>query len=1564
MKGKNKALFKKTLSLLLILAFVAAYVPFWENRASAAAAPDASSKVTINNVTSAEGFTHPGIGLTKEVLDNMREQVIAKKEPWYSYYAAMTKSVHASTAFSSANQTDASDPTKPRSLDFNSQSYNSRFITDGLRAYTQALMYYITGDATYRYNAMRIIRTWSRLDPTQYQYFTDAHIHTGIPLNRMVTAAEILRYSTSEGLDPALEWTEADTNNFTTNLITPVIETFQHYNGYFMNQHLYPLIGAMSGYIFTNNTERYAEGVEWFTVNASALDQGQNGSIKQLFRLVTKNEATGEPVAPSVVQHVEMGRDQAHGTGDLTNAEILSRLLEAQGTKVDPEVGTVSTAQNAITAYEFLGNRILAASDFFARFMQGYDTPWITVASHTDAEGNPTVFYRNLAEGYWGRIGGNVYGQYYYYKYKLGLDLEKAAPYYAEMFKKRHYFYWESPDGGADYWMFIPKEAESEGITTLPKVSPIDWNEIEYRTTTLDQHSSIKQEGESSYVQIEATEEGSRVAVVASSTSLKTVAFKVRTNGAAKLQINSWSDDVLVLPDTKGQWKYVTFTMNDIQGLSELYYFKVTGAGTLVDIDHMLLGPASQLTPPVFKSGKQASNLFTYVGSETTLQYDLSATDSGKNDSVTYQIENKPEGAVFNEASGAFSWKPKQVGTYPLIVSATDGTAVTAKSVNITVSNDRQSALKAVVASYDPAQKYVHTTLDAYQAKYDDAISSLENASDNDFYEKLSSLYSAVQGLQLLTPFMQDGSMDYTNMGVTSTFGTQIFNLADGSPDSFAGYYLTGDQSFTVDFGSDYKVSATAVKLQVRAGFPERIGGATVYGSNDKETWTRLTPGRTIVADDLQTLDVSGELQNNRYRFLKLHMNDNPSGSMFELSELRIIGERHETYNKLESVSIISQQSVQGRVNTGDMVSVYFKSTEPISDVRVAIQGQQATIVSPDQKSWTAFLPMDTTMPAGKVRFTIDYKTSKGVSPDTAIFTTDNSSLYYVNKSGLLNVSKLAAVVASSGGLPAEQVGYLLFDGNTATAGDLASGTGAYYTADFGDGASVRLNGVILMPRSGQAARLNGVVVQGSNDNASWTDLTPPVSGAADNTWTYIGEDQIKDNGAYRYLKIFNSGAWYGNIAEVEFYGEYDIPSIDSKVLGPEGYTRLSYYLYKQEADRILNAFNQPGANKLVLLNELVEAGKLLVSTATIPAEKIEVSQAMVVASHKSWKNPADNRAENGFRAFDGSIATFTDNDGNPGWINVDLGAGNEKALSSFRFYPRNPNKEHITRVNGAILQGSADGMTFVDLHTISGVSTAQWYNVAITSNTPFRYLRYYSATGGANVAELEFYEKVIDKTLLAHLLEQADELNSELYTYSSLMPFNQALEAAIAVSHSSGSTQEQVDNAATQLQTAQGNLKYKTGVPLIAPLPDIMAEAETRLTFTVKTLNNMAGTIYSVGNLPAGASFNTSTGEFVWTPSGVQGGIYNLIFTASASGYSTSEAVKITVKGLPQIEPDVTADLTARQPYSYQLTATDPTGQPLVYQAANLPAGAAFNPSNGLFLHGRRRKRITVAIL
>lgn len=421
---------------------------------------------SIQESTDTAGFIHPGVGLTKPILENVRAQVIAQQEPWYSYYKDMLATSAASRTAISSNASSA-NPTTPLSLAFNSQSFNSRFIADGLKVYTQALLFYITGDDVYRTNAMNILRVWGQMDPAQYAYFSDAHIHTGIPMNRMLAGAEILRYTNSQ--NSASAWTEADTQALTNNLIIPATETFMHRNNEFMNQHGYPLMGAMAGYIFTGNKDRYTEAVEWMTVNKTALNQGFNGSIKRLFRLVDRNAKTGELLATPVVQHVEMGRDQAHGAGDLNNATIIAHMFYAQNSKVDPVSGELSTAPNAVGMYEFLNDRVLHAADFFWRYMAGNPTDWVPTEFSIFADGQVGGLYNFISSQYRGRmLTTNFWDLYYYYTYTKGVDLSVVAPYFYKGFQSRvpgRFYYarglanaWENVDGGGDFWLYIPAE--------------------------------------------------------------------------------------------------------------------------------------------------------------------------------------------------------------------------------------------------------------------------------------------------------------------------------------------------------------------------------------------------------------------------------------------------------------------------------------------------------------------------------------------------------------------------------------------------------------------------------------------------------------------------------------------------------------------------------------------------------------------------------------------------------------------------------------------------------------------------------------------------------------------------------------------------------------------------------------------------------------------------------------------------------------------------------------------------------------------------------------------------
>ncbi|MGB8453444.1 MAG: putative Ig domain-containing protein [Anaerocolumna sp.] len=1397
---------KKIISFVVLTAILLQTINAWAPPVSVLADTTASTSIftdylpDITEVANAEsGFTHPGIGLTKELLENVRTKVRAGAEPWNTYFNEMLVSSAASSSVNSSNES-SSDSSVPGTYAFNSQGVNSKFIADGLKAYTQAVLYYVTGNETYRSNAMHIIRIWSQMDPAQYVYFTDACIHTGIPLNRMVTAAEILKYTSCT--TESLKWTDEDTTNFTNNLVTPVINTFESDCNHFMNQHNYTVLGAMAGYLFTDNTAGYNKVVEWFTVNSQADDQGFNGSVKQLFRWVTTEDTKGENVSEGTavtghVQHVEMGRDQAHGGGDLTNSVIMSRILLAQGTKVDPETGTASTGGDAVGPYEFLNNRILGAANYFWQYMLGYDTDWTKIAYSIASDGTVRDTYNYLSPSYRGRFNSaNFWDLYSYYTYVKGENVAEIAPYYYEAFTKKlpsNFYYegslsinWNNPDGGGDFWLYLPAEAETDAAVFLPKKqASANLIEIEDRYTSFDSNNSTNtDEDGTSYVRFRATAEESKIALLNAQTNNKTVAFKVRTNGVAELNMTPGINDSMFLPDTGGEWRYVSYTMDSYHSLGDLLYLTVTGNDTTVDIDHLNVNAGTLLTPPAFIDGGADMERVAYVNAPISLSF--TASDSGPSDVITYGSSDLPGGAELNSSTGVLTWQPAKAGSYTFFITVSDQTTVAVKRIKVTVTQDRASAIVAAIATYDLEEVYVEASLDNYNQIYEQTVQLADSTDDETFTGQLQTLCQAVTDLKLVSPLLAcDGSLDYHDIVDSSTFGTSIINVMDNNPATGTSYTLAPNKYHILDFGPDYKVSATAFGFQSNI-FADRLAGSAVFGSNDSVTWTRLTPGLTQFTQEFQTLAVEDAYKDSKYRYIKIQMLKNYPDiihntvqNLFEMTEFRIYGKRYEVGNKIAGVSIGSEQSVNSKISIGDTVTLKITAKDAIQNVKVTIQGKEAAVGTVDNINFIATAVMED-VDTGDVTFSMDYDKSDETPGDTVYTTTDDSFLFLVDSSVLLDVNMLATVTASDvqwpgTGLSAAEVGYLLFDGNISTAGDLNTANGSYYTVDFGAGAAVNLSEIGLMPRSVMYGRMNGLIIQGSNDKSTWTNLTSAVTGSQEGKWYDIRKDKLLDQtNAYRYLRLYNASAWSGNIAEAEFYGQYKatagtlaskITDIDNPEEGtakltlpklPDGYS----ISVKSSSDESVIAtdgtITSPLNDTLVslVLTVTKESDGTTADTPSIPvlvqgvesADKIDVAKlAAVTASAAQWVSTGAGltASQIGYYVFDGDTTTAGDlKVGKDSYYIVDFGEGTSATINEIKILPRVSN---YSRLNGMILQGSNDGTTWTDITgAVKNAAENTWIDITLDKLLNHDSYRYYKLINHnawfGNVAEVEFY--------------------------------------------------------------------------------------------------------------------------------------------------------------------------------------------------------------------------------
>ncbi|RIX50287.1 hypothetical protein D3P08_20775 [Paenibacillus nanensis] len=403
----------------------------------------------------------------------------------------------------------------------------------------------------------------------------------------------------------------------------------------------------------------------------------------------------------------------------------------------------------------------------------------------------------------------------------------------------------------------------------------------------------------------------------------------------------------------------------------------------------------------------------------------------------------------------------------------------------------------------------------------------------------------------------------------------------------------------------------------------------------------------------------------------------------------------------------------------------------------------------------------------------------------------------------------------------------------------------------------------------------------------------------------------------------------------------------DAEGLPAADYTKLSYYLFRQELNRIKEEMAKPDANEEGLIVAVYEAKETLVSVRTL-LTKVQVEPSMARASEKFWGNDAISEEQNAWFLFDENPDTIAHNRSFVSWVDVDFGEDNKKVIDTFRYLPR---RTHVSRINGTLFKGSNDGEHWTDLYKIPSTSAYDWYAAPNPDKTPYRYIRIYDDHNGfVNFEEIELLEIPTDKTLLGHLLAEASAAaEAGVYTEESLQALEQEADAARTLFHDAKATQAETDAADSSLIEALEKLVYIEGVPVLKPIADQSVIADHTLTFRIEAVN-ATDAEFLVQDMPAGATFDSGTRTFSWTPAKEQGGVYTVTFTVSAGGLSSSRKVKMTVIGQPIIGSDTAVDVTAKTPFTYEINASEPSGAALVYSVENLPAGAGFDAENGIF--------------
>ncbi len=143
---------------------------------------------------------------------------------------------------------------------------------------------------------------------------------------------------------------------------------------------------------------------------------------------------------------------------------------------------------------------------------------------------------------------------------------------------------------------------------------------------------------------------------------------------------------------------------------------------------------------------------------------------------------------------------------------------------------------------------------------------------------------------------------------------------------------------------------------------------------------------------------------------------------------------------------------------------------------------------------------------------------------------------------------------------------------------------------------------------------------------------------------------------------------------------------------------------------------------------------------------------------------------------------------------------------------------------------------------------------------------------------------------------------------------------------------------------------------PVLDPIGNRTLTEGELLEFTVTATDPDGNNLTFSASVPPGATFNSSTQTFSWTPGFDQAGSYSVSFTVTDDGFPSMFDVEfITILVLegnrpPVLDPIGNQMVTEGELLEFRVTGSDPDGDNLTFSASNLPSGASFDPETQVF--------------
>ncbi|MCD4703259.1 MAG: putative Ig domain-containing protein [Methanosarcinaceae archaeon] len=154
--------------------------------------------------------------------------------------------------------------------------------------------------------------------------------------------------------------------------------------------------------------------------------------------------------------------------------------------------------------------------------------------------------------------------------------------------------------------------------------------------------------------------------------------------------------------------------------------------------------------------------------------------------------------------------------------------------------------------------------------------------------------------------------------------------------------------------------------------------------------------------------------------------------------------------------------------------------------------------------------------------------------------------------------------------------------------------------------------------------------------------------------------------------------------------------------------------------------------------------------------------------------------------------------------------------------------------------------------------------------------------------------------------------------------------------------------------ETATITVASLNNAPVMGSIGSQAVEEVSTLSFTVSGSDADGDSLtYSAADMPGGASLDTTTGVFSWTPAEGQAGTYTVSFTVTDGALSDTESATIVVSELnhaPVMGSISSQSVVEASALSFTVSGSDVDGDNLVYSATDMPEGANFDTATGVF--------------